>query len=181
MLMLGFASVFPWGLPGPLSELSSPSGVELRKFISDEFPLWCKYSWSPLDISLWELLIFTTGQCVSLRKERRILFHIFTKSICFSTFYRETPQGSLPELLEGGQQVRTLRCQLPLRGSGHHSGCLLYWSAGKEEIGSILFKNSTSLRLEHQKWLFSIVTTGRWHNVYKPSLGHGAEPSSKYC
>ena len=180
MLMLGFASVFPWGLPwAPLRAFnSSPSGVGLRKFISDEFPSWCKYSWSPLgEDSHFENYWFLQPDSVSLRKRTQNFFHIFTKSICFSTFYRETPQGSLLSSWKGGSKWGTLRCQLPLRGvrPPQRVPALLIRRERGDRVNS-LQKLNASLRLEHQKWLFSIATTGRWHNVYKPSLGHGAEP-----
>ena len=115
--------------------------------------------------------------CGSLRKRMQNSFWHFAKSICFPIFSRETPQGSPPppQLLEGRQQVRDTEAPVAL-GSGHRRGCLLYWSAEKEEVGQFSSKHNAFLRLEYQKWLVFIVTTGRRHNVYKPPLGPWAEP-----
>ena len=130
-------------------------------------------------IPTWELLVSTMGGGGgSLRTRMQNPFWHFAKSIFFPIFSRETPQGSPPppQLLEGQQQVRDTETPVAL-GSGHRRGCLLYWSPEKEEIGQFSSKHNAFLRLEYQKWLVFIVTTGRWHNVYKPSLGPWAEPS----
>lgn len=148
-----------------------------RKFISDEFPLWCKCSWSPLgeDSHFDNYWLLQPGSVSLWQKERRIVLHIFTKSICFSTFYRETPQGSLPGSWKGGRKWGTLRCQLPWGSQATAGGACSTNPQRKRRSGQFSSKHNAFLRLEHQKWLLSIVNTGRWHNAYKPSLERGAQ------
>lgn len=75
-------------------------------------------------------------------------------------------------------------------GSEGHWGASCPWGGGgqataggacstnpqrKRRSGQFSSKHNAFLRLEHQKWLLSIVNTGRWHKAYKPSLELGAE------
>lgn len=160
MLMLGFASVFPW------EPWRAPLDFQVRLGWSwgSSFLMSSLYDANILvstwrGFPLWELLIFTTGQCVSLRKRTQNFFHIFTKSICFSTFYRETTRIP-PELLEGAASRGDTEVPVALEGSRPpQPSCLLYWSAGKRRSGQFSSKTQRFPSPRTPEVVVSIVTT----------------------
>ena len=126
---------------------------------------------------LWQLLAFTTRECVSLTKRmQNCSSHFYKIYLLFHILQRNTTRIP-PRLLEGRQEVRDTEVPVALGGGGQATagGACSTNPQRKRRSGQFSSKHNAFLRLEHQKWLLSIVNTGRWHKAYKPSLELGAE------